>query len=210
MLVHDAEAADLVTSDVDENDMPFVTGERTAEGFYRLAPGTGLDHCIKRGLAFAPHADLLWWETSRPDLDEAKRFAEAVQREYPGKLMAYNCSPSFNWEAKLDAATIARFQRELGAMGYKFQFVTLAGFHALNLSMFELARGYAETGMTAYSELQDREFAMEKEAGYRAVKHQRFVGASYFDDVASVIAGGTLETAAMHGSTEEEQFKEAV
>ena len=179
-----------------------------ADGF-RLAPGTGLDHCIKRGLAFAPHADLLWWETSRPDLDEAKRFAEAVQREYTGKLMAYNCSPSFNWEAKLDAATIARFQRELGAMGYRFQFVTLAGFHSLNLGMFELASGYRMRGMAAYAELQRAEFAAEA-AGYTATRHQREVGTGWFDLVAQAVAGGDASTVALAESTEADQFVTAV
>src|SRR4051795_2847415 len=171
----DAESARLITSDVDERDRAFLTGERTAEGFFRLADGTGLDHCIARGLAFAPHADLLWFETSHPNLDEARAFAEAIHAEFPGKRLAYNCSPSFNWKAKLDEATIAGFQRELGAMGYKFQFVTLAGFHALNLSMFELARGYAERGMSAYSELQEREFDAADRMGYSGVRHQAFV-----------------------------------
>ncbi|HEV8113931.1 MAG TPA: isocitrate lyase, partial [Planctomycetota bacterium] len=171
----DADAATLVTSDVDERDREFLTGERTTEGFFRLREGTGIDHCIKRGLAFAGHADLLWWETSHPDLNEARRFAEAIHKVHPGKLMAYNCSPSFNWEAKLDRDTIARFQRELGTMGYKFQFVTLAGFHSLNLGMFELASGYRDRGMAAYSELQRAEFVAEAE-GYSATRHQREVG----------------------------------
>jgi isocitrate lyase len=201
----DAESARLITSDVDERDHEFLTGERTAEGFFRLKEGTGLAHCIKRGLAFAPHADLLWWETSRPNLEEARAFAEAVQREHPGKLMAYNCSPSFNWEAKLDKGTIARFQRELGAMGYKFQFVTLAGFHSLNLGMFELALGYKDRGMAAYSELQQREFAREAE-GYTATRHQREVGTGYFDLVARTVSGGTASTTALAESTEAEQF----
>jgi len=201
----DAESARLITSDVDERDREFLTGERTAEGFFRLKDGTGLGHCIKRGLAFAEHADLLWWETSHPDLGEARLFAEAIQREYPGKLMAYNCSPSFNWAAKLDAATIARFQRELGAMGYKFQFVTLAGFHSLNHSMFELARGYKDRGMAAYSELQQAEFASEP-AGYSATRHQREVGTGYFDLVAQTIAGGEASTVALAESTEAAQF----
>jgi isocitrate lyase len=205
----DAESAKLITSDVDERDRPFLTGERTAEGFFRLREGTGIDHCIARGLAFAPHADLLWWETSRPNLEEAKRFAEAVQRQYPGKLMAYNCSPSFNWEAKLDRGTIARFQRELGAMGYKFQFVTLAGFHSLNHSMFELARGYKERGMAAYSELQQAEFASEAH-GYTATRHQREVGTGYFDLVAETLSGGQSSTAALAASTEAEQFITAI
>ena len=205
----DAESARLITSDVDERDRDFLTGERTAEGFFRLRDGTGLDHCIRRGLAFAPHADLLWWETSHPDLGEARRFAEAIQRRYPGKLMAYNCSPSFNWAAKLDPATIARFQRELGAMGYKFQFVTLAGFHSLNHAMFELARGYRARGMAAYSDLQQAEFASEAQ-GYSATRHQREVGTGYFDLVAQTLAGGNSSTAALADSTEAAQFsKEA-
>jgi isocitrate lyase len=202
----DAESAKLITSDVDERDHEWLSGERTPEGFFRLREGTGLDHCIRRGLAFAPHADLLWWETSHPDLGEARKFAEAIQREYPGKLMAYNCSPSFNWAAKLDPGTIARFQRELGAMGYKFQFVTLAGFHSLNHGMFELARGYRERGMAAYAELQQREFASEDD-GYTAVKHQAEVGAGYFEEVALAITGGDSETTALSGSTEESQFR---
>jgi isocitrate lyase len=205
----DAESARLITSDVDERDREWLTGERTAEGFFRLREGTGVHHCIKRGLAFAPHADLLWWETSRPDLAEARRFAEAIQSEYPGKLMAYNCSPSFNWAAKLDEATIAGFQRELGAMGYKFQFVTLAGFHSLNHSMFELARGYRDRGMAAYSELQQGEFAAEI-AGYTATRHQREVGTGYFDLVAQTVAGGEASTIALAESTEAEQFITAV
>jgi isocitrate lyase len=201
----DAESAKLITSDVDERDHEFLTGERTPEGFFRLKEGTGVDHCIKRGLAFAPHADLLWWETSNPNLDDARRFAEAIQRKYPGKMMAYNCSPSFNWEAKLDKATIAKFQRELGAMGYKFQFVTLAGFHSLNLGMFELASGYRDRGMAAYSELQQREFAREAE-GYTATRHQREVGTGYFDLVAQTVAGGQASTTALGESTEADQF----
>jgi len=201
----DAESARLITSDVDERDHEYLTGERTAEGFFRLKEGTGLDHCIKRGLAFAPHADLLWWETSHPDLDEARVFAEAIQREYPGKLMAYNCSPSFNWAAKLDEGTIARFQRELGAMGYKFQFVTLAGFHSLNHGMFELARRYRTDGMAAYSELQQAEFASEAD-GYSATRHQREVGTGYFDRVAQTLAGGEASTVALAESTESAQF----
>ena len=205
----DAESAKLITSDVDERDHDFLTGERTAEGFFRLKEGSGLDHCIRRGLAFAPHADLLWWETSRPDLDEAKRFAEAIQREHPGKLMAYNCSPSFNWEANLDAATIAGFQRELGAMGYRFQFVTLAGFHSLNLGMFELASGYRDRGMAAYAELQRAEFAAEA-AGYTATRHQREVGTGWFDLVAQAVAGGDSSTVALAESTEAAQFAEKV
>jgi len=201
----DAESARLITSDVDERDRRFLTGERTAEGFFRLKEGSGLDHCIARGLAFAPNADLLWWETSHPDLDEARTFAEAVHRDYPSKLLAYNCSPSFNWQAKLDSATIARFQRELGAMGYKFQFVTLAGFHSLNHAMFELASGYRERGMTAYSELQQSEFASER-AGYTATRHQREVGTGYFDAIATAISGGEAATVALTESTETAQF----
>jgi isocitrate lyase len=204
----DAESARLITSDVDERDREFLTGERTGEGFFRLKDGTGLAHCIKRGLAFAPHADLLWWETSHPDLGEARLFAEAIQREHPGKLMAYNCSPSFNWAAKLDPGTIAKFQRELGAMGYKFQFVTLAGFHSLNHAMFELASGYRMRGMAAYSELQQAEFASEA-AGYTATRHQREVGTGYFDLVAQTLAGGLSSTAALAESTEAAQFSAA-
>ncbi len=202
----DAESAQLITSDVDERDHPFIDREdRTVEGFYRLKAGTGLDHCIARGLAYARYADVLWWETSHPDLDDARRFAEAVQKEHPGKLMAYNCSPSFNWKAKLDDATIAKFQRELGAMGYKFQFVTLAGFHSLNNGMFELADGYRERGMAAYSELQQREFANEAR-GYTATRHQREVGTGYFDQVATVISSGRSSTTALKDSTEAAQF----
>ena len=205
----DAESAKLLTSDVDERDREFITGERTSEGFFRLKDGTGLDHCIKRGLAFAEHADLLWWETSHPDLDDARRFAEAIQKAHPGKLMAYNCSPSFNWEAKLDKATIAKFQRELGAMGYRFQFVTLAGFHSLNHSMFELASGYRDRGMAAYSELQQAEFASE-EAGYTATRHQREVGTGYFDLVAQTVSSGEASTTALGDSTEADQFRKPV
>ncbi len=201
----DAESARLITSDVDERDRPFLTGERTPEGFFRLKDGTGLDHCIARGLAFAPHADLLWWETSHPDLNDARIFAEVVHREYPGKLLAYNCSPSFNWAAKLDADTIAKFQRELGAMGYKFQFVTLAGFHSLNHGMFELASGYRDRGMAAYSELQQAEFASEAE-GYTATRHQREVGTGYFDAIATAISAGQASTVALKESTEAAQF----
>jgi isocitrate lyase len=205
----DAESAKLITSDVDERDRSWLTGERTPEGFFRLREGTGVDHCIERGLAFAPHADLLWWETSNPDLAEAKRFAEAIQREFPGKPMAYNCSPSFNWSNRLESREIAGFQRELGAMGYKFQFVTLAGFHSLNHGMFELARGYRDRGMAAYAELQQAEFASEA-AGYTATRHQREVGTGYFDLVAQTIAGGEASTTALAGSTEAEQFITAV
>src|SRR2546423_5604662 len=202
----DAESAKLITADVDERDREFITGERTAEGFFRLKPGTGLAHCIKRGIAFAKYADLLWWETSTPNLKEAKEFAEAVQKVYPGKMLAYNCSPSFNWEANIDKATIAKFQREIGAMGYKFQFVTLAGFHSLNHGMFELARGYKAEGMAAYSRLQQAEFASEK-FGYSATRHQREVGTGYFDLVSATITGGTSSTTALHDSTEAAQFK---
>jgi isocitrate lyase len=199
----DANGAQLITSDVDPRDRRFLTGERTPEGFYRMR--AVLDSAIARGAAYAPHADLVWCETSEPDLEEARRFAEAVHTEQPGKLLAYNCSPSFNWEKKLDAATIARFQRELGAMGYRFQFVTLAGFHALNHAMFELARGYRSRGMSAYAELQRAEFAAEAH-GYTATRHQREVGTGYFDEVAQVIAGGQSSTTALAGSTEAEQF----
>lgn len=199
----DANAATLLTSDIDERDRPFCTGERTSEGFYRVR--AGLDQAIARGLAYAPYADMIWCETSEPNLEEARRFAEAIHAQFPGKLLAYNCSPSFNWKKKLDDATIAAFQRELGAMGYKFQFVTLAGFHALNYSMFDLARNYRDRGMAAYSELQQAEFAAEA-YGYTATRHQREVGTGYFDEVAQVIAGGEISTTALTGSTEEEQF----
>jgi isocitrate lyase len=203
----DAESARLITSDVDERDRPFIEPDsRTPEGFFRLKAGTGLQHCIARGLAYAECADLLWWETSHPDLEEARAFAEGVHKKFPGKMMAYNCSPSFNWKAKLDEATIAKFQRELGAMGYKFQFVTLAGFHALNHSMFDLAQGYRDRGMAAYSELQQREFASEAQ-GYSATRHQREVGTGYFDAVSMAITGGTASTTAMSASTETAQFK---
>ncbi len=204
----DANSAQLITSDVDPRDRKFITRQRTPEGFYRIKGG--LEIAIDRGLSYAPYADLLWCETSEPNLAEARRFAEAIHARFPGKLLAYNCSPSFNWKKKLDEGTIARFQRELGAMGYKFQFITLAGFHALNLSMFELARGYRETGMTAYAALQEREFARESDAGYRATKHQRFVGTGYFDEVAQAIAGGRSSTTALSGSTEEAQFEAEV
>jgi isocitrate lyase len=204
----DAESARLITSDVDERDRQFLTGERTSEGFFRLKEGTGLDHCIARGLAFAPHADLLWWETSHPDLNDARIFAEAVHKQYPGKLLAYNCSPSFNWQAKLDQATIAKFQRELGAMGYKFQFVTLAGFHSLNWGMYELASGYRDRGMAAYSELQQAEFASEA-FGYTATRHQREVGTGYFDAIATAISAGQASTVALQESTEAAQFAHA-
>jgi isocitrate lyase len=204
----DANSAKLITSDVDPRDQPFIEKDRTAEGFFRFRGG--LDAAIARGLIYAPYSDLIWCETSHPDLDEARQFAEAVHEKFPGKLLAYNCSPSFNWKHHLDAATIAKFQRELGAMGYKFQFVTLAGFHSLNLSMFELARAYKDTGMTAYSRLQEREFENEALAGYRAVKHQRFVGTGYFDQVAQVISSGHSSTVALEGSTEQEQFEQKV
>jgi isocitrate lyase len=200
----DANSAHLLTSDVDTRDREFCTGERTTEGFFRIRGG--IDSAIARGLAYAPYADLLWCETSEPNLEEAKRFADAIHAKYPEKMLAYNCSPSFNWRKKLDEQTIARFQRELAAMGYKFQFVTLAGFHALNLSMFELARHYKETGMAAYSALQEKEFASEREHGYQAAKHQRFVGTGYFDQVQQVISGGLASTMALAESTEAEQF----
>jgi isocitrate lyase len=199
----DANSAHLLTSDVDPRDRAFLTGERTSEGFFRIRGG--LDSAIARGVAYAPYADMLWCETSEPNLEEARRFAEAVHAQYPGKLLAYNCSPSFNWKKKLDYATIGRFQTELAAMGYKFQFVTLAGFHSLNLSMFELARGYKDRGMQAYSELQQREFASEA-SGYEAAKHQQFVGTGYFDLVTQVVASGLASTTALDGSTEAEQF----
>jgi isocitrate lyase len=199
----DANAAALLTHDIDERDRDFLTGERTVEGFFRVR--AGLDQAIARGLSYAPFADLIWCETSQPNLDEAKKFAEGIHAKFPGKLLAYNCSPSFNWRKKLDRGKIAQFQRELGAMGYKFQFVTLAGFHALNYSMFQLAHGYRDRGMEAYAELQEAEFTAEKH-GYSATKHQREVGTGYFDDVAQVIAGGHSSTTALRGSTEEEQF----
>ncbi|MEZ5894576.1 MAG: isocitrate lyase, partial [Parvularculaceae bacterium] len=197
----DAESAKLITSDIDERDHDFIDFDqgRTPEGFYRLKDGVGVDHCIARGLSYAKCADLLWWETSHPNLADAKKFAEAIQKKYPGKMMAYNCSPSFNWEAKLDKATIAKFQRELGAMGYKFQFVTLAGFHSLNYGMFELASGYRDRGMAAYSELQQAEFAAEKN-GYEATRHQREVGTGYFDLIANTLSGGQSSTTAMSES----------
>ena len=203
----DAESATLINSDVDERDHEFIDFDagRTPEGFYRLKQGMGVDHCIKRGLAYAKYADLLWWETSKPNLDEARRFAEAIQREFPGKMMAYNCSPSFNWEANLDKATIETYQQELGAMGYKFQFVTLAGFHQLNHGMFQLASGYRDRGMGAYSELQQAEFAAEKD-GYTATRHQREVGTGYFDRVNQTLSGGLASTTAMGESTESAQF----
>ena len=199
----DAEAATLLTSDIDENDRPFVTGERTSEGFYRVR--AGFDQAVARGLAYAPYADLIWCETATPDLAYARRYAEAIRRVHPDMMLAYNCSPSFNWRKNLDAASIAKFQRELGAMGYKFQFVTLAGFHALNYSMFELAKGYAHEHMSAYVRLQEAEFAAEK-LGYTATRHQREVGAGYFDAVTQAVQGGQSSTTALTGSTEEAQF----
>lgn len=199
----DARAAQLITSDIDPADHEFLTGERSAEGFYYTKPG--LEQAIARGLAYAPYADLIWCETSEPDLDEAKRFAEAIHAQYPDKWLAYNCSPSFNWKRKLDDATIAKFQRELAAMGYKFQFVTLAGFHTLNHSMFELASAYRDRGMAAYADFQQAEFRSEGR-GYTATKHQREVGTGYFDEVAQIVSGGKSSTTALKGSTEEEQF----
>src|SRR6516162_7581877 len=201
----DAHAAELLTSDVDERDKPFITGERTSEGFYRVR--AGIDQAIARAVSYAPYVDLLWCETSEPNLSEAKRFAEGVHRDHPNKLLAYNCSPSFNWKKKLDDSTIARFQRELGAMGYKFQFITLAGFHALNYSMFSLARGFKERGMSAYAELQEAEFGAET-LGYTATRHQREVGTGYFDELSVIISGGESSTTALHGSTESAQFNQ--
>ena len=203
----DAEAAKLLTSDIDERDRPFVKDEpRTSEGFYHVH--NGIEPCIARAIAYAPYADLIWCETSTPDLAQAKKFAEAVRKEHPDKMLAYNCSPSFNWKKKLDDATIAKFQKELGAMGYKFQFITLAGFHQLNFGMYELAKGYQATQMSAYSKLQEAEFAAEA-TGYTATRHQREVGTGYFDAVATVIGGGQSSTTAMHESTETAQFKAA-
>ncbi len=199
----DAEAADLLTSDIDPNDQPFCTGERTVEGFFKVR--NGLDQSIARALAYAPYADLVWCETGKPDLAFAKKFADAVHAKFPGKLLAYNCSPSFNWKKNLDDATIARFQNELGAMGYKFQFITLAGFHALNYGMFNLAHGYARRNMTAFVELQEAEFAAA-DKGFTAVKHQREVGTGYFDAVTQTIQQNESSTTALHGSTEDEQF----
>lgn len=198
----DAEAADLVTSDIDENDKPFLTGERTVEGFFRTKPG--LEQAISRGLAYAPYADLVWCETGKPDLEYAKKFAEAIHKHFPGKMLAYNCSPSFNWKKNLDDATIAKFQHELGAMGYKFQFITLAGFHSLNASMFDLAHGYRNRNMSAFVELQEREFALQQ-SGFTAVKHQREVGTGYFDAVTTAVESDS-STTAMKNSTETEQF----
>jgi isocitrate lyase len=203
----DAHSAQLLTSDIDERDHPFISVERTPEGFFRIKPGLGVDYAIARSLAFAPYADLLWWETSEPNLQEAEQFANAIHRRFPGKMFAYNCSPSFNWLQKLSPERIAGFQRDIGTMGYKFQFVTLAGFHSLNLSMFDLACGYKSRGMAAYSELQRAEFAAEAE-GYTATRHQREVGVGYFDTVATVASGGTSSTTAFAGSTEAAQFHE--
>jgi isocitrate lyase len=200
----DADSANLLTSDVDPRDREFIAGERTVEGFFHIRGG--IKAAIARAIAYAPYADLIWCETSKPDLNEAREFAEAVHKVFPGKMLAYNCSPSFNWKKNLDDATIASFQRELGAMGYTFQFITLAGFHALNHAMFELARAYGQAGMTAYCKLQEAEFTSEKEVGYEAVKHQRFVGTGYFDAVQQAITGGTSSTVALHGSTEAAQF----
>src|SRR5712692_7167637 len=200
----DADSAKLLLNDADPRDREFVQGERTAEGFFEYRCGP--EAAIARGLAYAPYADMLWCETSTPDLEEARRFAEAIHAQFPGKMLAYNCSPSFNWKKKLDDAAIANFQKELGAMGYKFQFVTLAGFHSLNLSIFQLAREYRETGMAAYSKLQQLEFQAGEEAGYRAITHQKFVGTGYFDEVAQTIAGGKSSTTALEGSTEAAQF----
>jgi isocitrate lyase len=199
----DAEAANLLTSDFDDRDKEFCTGERTREGFFRVR--NGLDQAIARGLAYAPYADLVWCETGKPDIEFARQFAEAIHKQFPGKMLAYNCSPSFNWKRNLDDATIAKFQRELAAMGYKFQFITLAGWHALNYSIFDLADKYRDTGMSAYVELQEKEFASE-DRGYTAARHQREVGAGYFDAVTNAATGGDSALTALTGSTEEEQF----
>ena len=204
----DANGASLITSDIDERDHPFLSGGRTSEGFFAVR--AGLDQAIARGLAYAPYADMIWCETSEPNLEEAGRFAHAIHAQYPGKLLAYNCSPSFNWKKKLDEQTIGKFQKELALMGYKFQFITLAGFHVLNLGMFELAQGYRDRGMTAYARLQEIEFEREADSGYRGVKHQAFVGTGYFDAIAQAITGGTSSTTALAGSTEEEQFNAAL
>jgi isocitrate lyase len=201
----DSHSAQLLTADIDERDRPFLTGERTAEGFHRIRPGMGVQYAIARSLAYAPYADLLWWETSEPNLREAEQFANAIHRQFPGKMLAYNCSPSFNWQKKLAPADIRSFQQTIGAMGYKFQFVTLAGFHSLNHSMFSLARTYRERGMEAYSELQQAEFAAE-EQGYTATRHQREVGVGYFDAIAMAVTGGRSSTIALAGSTEAAQF----
>jgi isocitrate lyase len=203
----DADSAQLITSDIDPRDQPFITGERTGEGFYNVKGG--LESAIARGLSYAPYADVIWCETSTPDLGEAKEFADAIHEKFPGKLLAYNCSPSFNWRRNLDESTIAKFQVELGKMGYKFQFVTLAGFHSLNTSMFELALAYKQDGMAGYSRLQEKEFDLEASDGYRAVKHQSFVGAGYYDEVQLTVSGGEASTAALKGSTEEAQFEDA-
>jgi isocitrate lyase len=202
----DADSAGLLTSDIDEYDNQFLTGERTPEGFFKIKKG--ITSAISRGLAYAPYADLLWCETSHPDLEEARMFAEAIKKMYPDKILAYNCSPSFNWKLNLDDATIAKFQTELAAMGYKYQFVTLAGFHSLNYIMFDLAYHYSKKGMAAYSKLQEKEFELETKRGFRAVKHQSFVGAGYFDEVNKTIMGGSSSVNALEGSTEEEQFHE--
>jgi isocitrate lyase len=201
----DSLGASLLTSDIDEVDRPFLTGERSSEGFYLIHNGLGI--AVARALAYAPYSDLIWCETSTPDLEEARVFAESVKAEFPDKMLAYNCSPSFNWRRHLDDSTIARFQKELAAMGYRFQFITLAGWHALNLSMFELAQGYAERDMSAYAELQQRELDLE-EAGYTATKHQREVGAGYFDTLATILSAGKSSTLALVGSTEEQQFQD--
>jgi len=201
----DAHSAQLLTSDVDDRDHPFISDDRTPEGFFRIIPGKGVEYAIARSLAYAPYADLLWWETSEPNLEEAEQFADAIHREFPGKMLAYNCSPSFNWKKKLGADKIAGFQRDIARMGYRFQFVTLAGFHSLNHSMFTLAKGYKERGMAAYSELQQAEFASEAD-GYTATRHQREVGVGYFDAVAMAISGGKSSTTALSGSTETAQF----
>jgi isocitrate lyase len=200
----DAEAATLLTSDVDDRDKPFLTGERSSEGFYHVR--NGIEACIARGLSYAPYADLIWMETSKPNLEQARKFAEAIRAEYPDQLLAYNCSPSFNWASNLDEATMKVFREELNAMGFKFQFITLAGWHSLNNGMFELARAYQRDGMWAYSQLQQREFANEAD-GYRATKHQGFVGTGYFDAVQNTVTGGTASTVALGGSTEAEQFR---
>jgi isocitrate lyase len=199
----DADAANLITSDIDPRDRPFITGKRSAEGFYYVK--NGIEQAIARGLAYAPYADLLWMETSHPDLGEAREFAQAIHEKYPGKLLAYNCSPSFNWAAKLSESEMATFREKLAEMGYKFQFITLAGFHALNTAMFELAMAYKQHGMLGYSQLQQREFALQ-EKGFKAVKHQSFVGVPYFDAVQETVTGGLASTLAFKGSTEEEQF----
>jgi isocitrate lyase len=204
----DADSAQLITSDIDPLDVPFIQSEeRTSEGFYYI--NGGIEYAIARGLAYAPYADLVWCETAKPDLGEAKEFAAGIHEKFPGKMLAYNCSPSFNWRRNLDEKTIATFQEKLGELGFKYQFVTLAGFHSLNSGMFELARAYRDEGMAAYTRLQEKEFAMEKEAGFTAVKHQAFVGVNYFDEVQLTITAGTSSTVAMAGSTEEAQFKAA-